>query len=184
MKRWIHERECISGLRQQKWTNAYIRKQAASLNPTASHSPVRTNSESDHSAPAASALTRPPNGLLKGWPAEQRLFYRAVPPPEAPERAERDETSPFRCDRRCRLLHNQNLHTDTPTIPPRQVSSYPARHPRPDSPLPASHMPWLSNFWRGTGRTATPPLRLPPLVHQCDSLRLIPFTCHRVYNSW
>ena len=132
MKRATHERERNWGLRRQKWTHTYIRKQAASPNPTTSHSRVRTNSEPDPSAPAGSALTRPPNGLLKGRPAEQHLSSRhSAPPPEAPEQAERDETSRYPMS----------------TSPqPKPTNGYPhdkplrmqPRHPRPDSPLPST----------------------------------------------
>jgi hypothetical protein len=109
----IHERERNPSLRQQKWTNAYTRKQAASPNPTASYSRVRTNSEPDPSAPAGSALTRPPNGLLKGPPAGRRLSSRhsAPPPPKRPNKQNATKLHAFRC----RHPHNQNPQTDTPT---------------------------------------------------------------------
>ena len=128
----IHERERSWSLRQQKWTDTHIRKRAASPNPTTSPSRVRTNSESDPTAPAGSALTRRPNGLLKGRPAEQHLSSRhSAPPPEAPEQAERDKASRYPMS----------------TSPqPKPANGYPhdkalrmsLRHTRPDSPLPTS----------------------------------------------
>ena len=117
----IHERVCNWGVRQRKWTHTHIRRRAASPNPTASHSRVRTTLESDPTTPASSALPRPPNGHLKRRPsklslpasAEQHLSSRhPPPPPEAPQELE--------CDKRqhairCRRLHNQTLQMDTHT---------------------------------------------------------------------
>ena len=132
----IQERERNWGARQQKWTNTHIRKRAGSPNPTASHSRVRTNLETDPSAPSSSTLTRPPNGHLKGRPsklslpasAEQHLSSRhSVPPPEAPEEVERDETSHPMSTSPQSKLSNGRAH-DKPF-------RMPLRHPRPDSPL-------------------------------------------------
>jgi serine/arginine repetitive matrix protein 2 len=126
----IHEREHNWGLRQQKWTHTYIRKQAASPNPTTSHSRVRTNSELDTSVPAGSALTRPQNGL-NGRPAGQHFSSRhSVPPTEAPEQAERDETS------RSPMTFPQPKPTNG--YPHDKPLRMPSRHPRPDSPQPPS----------------------------------------------
>ena len=128
----IHERERNWGSRQQKWTNAHIRKRVASPNPTASHSRARTNSEPDPSAPAGSALTRSPNGLLKGRPAEQHLSSRhSAPPPEAPKQAERDEPSRFPMSTSSQPKPTNGYPHDKPLL-------IPSRHPRPDSPLPSS----------------------------------------------
>ncbi len=85
----IHERERNWGSRQQKWTHNHIRKRTASPNLATS--------------PTTSALTRPLNGFLEGRPselslpapAEQHSSRHTVSPPEAPEQAERDETSRY-----------------------------------------------------------------------------------------
>src|SRR6266852_7140285 len=109
-----------------------IRKQAASPNITTSHSRVRTNSEPDPSAPAGLAFARPPNGLLKGRPAEQHLSSRhSAPPPDAPEQAERDETS-------CNPVSTSPQSKPTNGYPHDKPLCMPSRHPRPDSPLPHS----------------------------------------------
>jgi serine/arginine repetitive matrix protein 2 len=128
----IHERERNWGSRQQKWTHTYIRKQAASPNPTTSLSRVQTNSEPDPSAPAGSALTRPPNGPLKGRPAEQHLSSpHSAPPPDAPEQAERDETSRYPTSTSPQPKPTNGYPHDKPL-------RMPSRHPRPDSPLPST----------------------------------------------
>ena len=128
----IHERERNWGLRQQKWTDTHIRKRAASPNLTTSHSRVWTNSESDPTAPAGSVLTRPPNGLLNGRPAEQHLSSRhSAPPPEAPEQPERDETSRYPTSKSPQPKPTNGYSHD-------KLLRIPPRHPRPDSPLPLS----------------------------------------------
>ena len=134
----IHEREHNWGLRQQKWSHTHIRKQAASPDPTTSHSRVRTNSEPDPSASAGSALTRPPNGLLKGRLAGQQLSSRhSVPPPEAPEQAKRDETSRY-------PISTSPQPKPTNGYPHDKPLHMPSRHPRPDSPLPSSSVNGIS----------------------------------------
>jgi serine/arginine repetitive matrix protein 2 len=132
----FHERERNWGSRQQKWTHNHIRKRVASPNPASTHSRVRTNLESDPSAPAASALTRPANGLLKGRPSElslpapeQQLSSRhSAPPPELPEQVERDETSrnPMSTSPQLKAI-NGRAHDKPLRVP--------SRLPRPDSPL-------------------------------------------------
>jgi hypothetical protein len=117
MKR-IHEREHNWGLRQQKWAHTHTRKQAASPNPTTSHSRLQTNSEPDPSAPAGSAKWFV---TVKGRPAEQHLSSRhSASSPEAPEQAELD------------------ISTTKPTngYPHDRPLRMPSRHPRPHSPLP------------------------------------------------
>ncbi|KAF8492641.1 hypothetical protein F5888DRAFT_1858186 [Russula emetica] len=107
-------------------------REPTSPNPTTSHSRVRTNSEPDPSAPAGSALTRPANGLLKGRPAEQHLSsHHSASPPEAPERAERDETSRY-------PMSTSPQPKPTNGHPHDKPLRMPSRHPRPDSPLPPS----------------------------------------------
>src|SRR6266852_1466363 len=100
--------------------------------PTMSHSRIRTNSELDPSASAGSVFTWPPNGLLKGQPAEQHLSScHSAPPPDMPEQAEHDKTARY----------------PVSTFPqPKPTNGYPhdnplrmlSRHPCPDSPLPHS----------------------------------------------
>jgi hypothetical protein len=114
----IHEREHNWGLRQQKWAHTHTRKQAASPNPTTSHSRLQTNSEPDPSAPAGSAKWFV---TVKGRPAEQHLSSRhSASSPEAPEQAELD------------------ISTTKPTngYPHDRPLRMPSRHPRPHSPLP------------------------------------------------
>ena len=128
----IHGRERNWGSRQQKWSNTHVRKQVASPNPATSHSRVLSNSEPDSSPPSGSALTRPPNGLLKGRPAEQHLSSRHnAPPPEAPEHAERDEMSRVPMSTSPQPKPTNGYPSDKPL-------RIPSRHPRPDSPLPSS----------------------------------------------
>ncbi|KAI0276340.1 hypothetical protein BGY98DRAFT_1098220 [Russula aff. rugulosa BPL654] len=76
----IYEREHNnSGLRQQKWTNAYIHKQAASPNPSS----ILASGQTQSLIPAP---------LL----SEQHLSSRhSAPPPEVPKQAEHDETLHF-----------------------------------------------------------------------------------------
>ena len=133
----IHERERNWGARQQKWTHTHVRERAASPNPTASHSRVRTNLESDPTAPASSALSRPPNGHLKGRPSEPSLPASAEqhlpsrhppPPPEALEEVERDETSHHSMSTSPQPNPSNGRAHDKPF-------RMPLRHPRPDSPL-------------------------------------------------
>jgi hypothetical protein len=93
--RWDHQYRPASpipgsSVLRPQMQSTYIRKQAASPNPTTSHSRVRTNSELDTNG---SALTRPQNAL-NGQPAGQHFSsHHSVPPTEAPEQAKRNETS-------------------------------------------------------------------------------------------
>src|SRR5258708_21786790 len=133
----IHERERNWGSRQQKWTHNHIRKRTASPNLATS--------------PTTSALTRPLNGFLEGRPselslpapAEQHLSSRhTVSPPEAPEQAERDETSRYPMS-----VSLANGHTHDK--PPRMQS----RHLRPDSPLPPTTVDGNSADMKGASAT-------------------------------
>ena len=95
----------------------------------------RRDSEPNPSAPAGPELTRSPNGLLKGRPTEQRPSSRhsvqTAPPPEAPEQAKRDKTSPF-------PMSTSPQPKPTSGYPHDKSIRIPSRHPRPDSPLPNS----------------------------------------------
>jgi len=113
----IHERERNWGSRQQKWTHTSVHKRAAS--PT----PVRSDSRIVQTQNTESALTRPPNGLLK-----RRSSDLSLPAPsEAPEHVEQDEMSRIPIPTSPRPKATNGHVQDKP-------SRFPSRLHRADSP--------------------------------------------------
>ena len=152
-----HERERNWGSRQQKWTQAPV-KQTTSPNFAISHSRVRTQSlESDSSAPATSALGRPPGALLKRQSGDSSSPARAEPllsrlaasspSPEAVERQKPETSAPS-------FLRSKPTNGHTYDKPLR-MSSHPIR---PDSPLAPSNV-------NGSAEPNGTPLPAPPVPH-------------------
>jgi serine/arginine repetitive matrix protein 2 len=153
-----HERERNWGSRQQKWSHAPVNKRATSPNLAISHSRIRTQSlESDSSAPATSALGRPPGALLKRQPgdssspsrAEHLISRLAVssPSPEAVERQKSETSAPS-------FLRSKPTNGHTYDKPPRM----PSRPIRPDSPLASSN---VNGSAEPNGTPPPPPLPVP-----------------------
>jgi serine/arginine repetitive matrix protein 2 len=178
-----HERERNWGSRQQKWTHSPANNKRAASPNLASHSRVRTQSlESDSSAPATSALGRPPAALLRRQPGEPSspAHRPAVssPSPEAVERQKSETSVPsflrskptngHTYDKLSRMSSHP-IRPDSP-LAPGNINGSAEPNGTPPRPAPASHFGW--QFPRSRPQlpdfepNITSPEHSPPPVHQ------------------